>query len=127
MADKALVYLIQGVNSYKIGVTSNLPKRLKTFKTANPDIRLVAHTALMARTPALWLEQRLHVKYAHKLVAGEWFDLSPKDVMDVIELWSGKSGKRKQKRPILKSALIGSILYFACLLTAATICAMMVW
>ncbi len=103
MADKALVYLIQGVNSYKIGVTNNLRKRMSAFKTANPHIRHVAHTELMDREEAEWMETRLHVLYAEKRIAGEWFELDTLDVFYLIELWSGKSAKRSLIGPILKS------------------------
>lgn len=96
--DKTTVYLIQGLNSYKIGATNNLPVRLKALQTGNHyKLRVLANTRPLDRDAAFYLEQSLHILFAHKRVYGEWFDLGPKDVSDIVELLSGKSVKRARK------------------------------
>ena len=123
MADRTLVYLIQSLNYYKIGMTSNLPRRLSSFKTANPNIQLIAKSKWMNRTAAIWLESSLHTKYAHKRIAGEWFELGSKDVDDLTRLFKGN---KKKKLTFLQAYVIVA-LAVAGLLTATIICAMMVW
>lgn len=57
----------------KIGKTKNVDRRFKTFKTANPNIRL------LGTIPGYTAEENeLHRRFAKDRVAGEWFKLSPK-------------------------------------------------
>lgn len=94
MADsKTLVYFLQDLNAYKVGATTNLPKRLKALETGNPYIRLITHSEWMSREDALWLESSLHVKYAHRRIRGEWFDLNPREVQEIIALMGGRKMK----------------------------------
>ena len=90
MADRSTVYFVQGLHGYKIGITNSVRKRLSAFKTANPHIRLLSNSAFMERKKATWLERSLHVKYAHKRISGEWFDLGPAEVNEVMETLKGR-------------------------------------
>ena len=90
MGDRTTVYFVQGLHGYKIGITNSVRKRLSTFKTANPHVRLIANSAFMERATASWLEQSLHIKYAHKRISGEWFDLGPAEVNEVMEILKGR-------------------------------------
>ena len=122
MADRALVYFLQDLNAYKIGITNNLEKRLKTLETGNPYVRLITQSKWMSRDDALWLENALHVKYAHSRVRGEWFDLNPQEVNKVMETLKG----RKVVEPDLKHIplwgvlavlIIGSLLFSFVMIT----------
>lgn len=78
------LYLIQqkGTNLYKIGVTSNLNNRIQQLKIGNPDeIEFVAHRKIRDPYKA---ERFLHLYFREKLVRGEWFELSKKDIQTLI-------------------------------------------
>jgi hypothetical protein len=113
MLNRSVVYFVQGLHGYKIGITNSLPKRMSTFKTANPHIRLISHTRFLQREDAVWLERALHIKYAHLRISGEWFDLGPHEVNEVMEILKGrkKSPVREQKvNQALKSIFWWSII-----------------
>jgi predicted GIY-YIG superfamily endonuclease len=120
MRDKTLVYFLQDLNAYKIGITNNMDRRLKTFETGNAYIRLVAKSKWMSREDAIWLESSLHAKYAHRRVRGEWFDLKPSEVNEVRALLNVP-----KKTGALRVA-IGAFLFWCALLTAAVFCASMI-
>lgn len=61
----------------KIGRSKNPQNRINEFMNANPSIILLA-------TAEVDVERELHIKYAHKNVRGEWFDLSNKDIDNII-------------------------------------------
>ncbi len=80
------VYLIrgqyQGKIAYKIGKANSLKERLRKFEVIIPfDIELVY--GCYVRNP-LNFEKRLHNKFKHKRVAGEWFDLDEKDILTIF-------------------------------------------
>jgi hypothetical protein len=82
---------------------------------------------MLDRESAFWLEKSLHTRYAHKRKEGEWFELEPKDVEDVIEIMSGKSGNRSQRGPKGKFQLLWmAALSALVLLTGTGFCAIMV-
>jgi len=81
------VYIIKDTitNIYKIGKTIDLEKRLKTLRCGNPKITLIAslqHKYYSA------IELELHKKYKRKRLSGEWFDLTEKEVLCIIESYS---------------------------------------
>jgi len=62
-------------NVVKIGRSNNVPHRLSTFQTASPrKLR-----ALHIEPSAGYLEARLHRRFAHLRLEGEWFDFRDKD------------------------------------------------
>lgn len=62
-------------NVVKIGRSNNVPSRLATFQTASPrKLR-----ALHVESGAGYLEPRLHQRFAHLRLEGEWFDFRDKD------------------------------------------------
>jgi hypothetical protein len=69
-------------NGYtKIGFTKHPPRfREKTLQSEEPEIDL-----LYAYHAHRHEEARLHQKFAHKRVRGEWFDLSKWEQWSVVE------------------------------------------
>lgn len=82
---KGLVYLLKSKedNIYKIGVTTNINKRLPQIATKLPfEIKLehkIEHNAIYK------LEKFLHEKFDEKRLNGEWFRLSDNDVKYIKE------------------------------------------
>jgi len=76
---KQNTYLMVDNNTglHKIGKSKDIMKREKTLQSEKPTIRLV-HTFFEN------IERRLHKRYAHKRVRGEWFDLSSADLSEII-------------------------------------------
>lgn len=71
------VYIVRAGDLYKIGNARDLDRRLMQLRTASPflekvlTIRCLAHRAI---------EQQLHLLFAHKREAGEWFSLDEQDL-----------------------------------------------
>lgn len=71
---------------YKIGF-SNTPKyREKTLQSEQPSIEMIAHRRFIDRKLAQDFEKQLHQKFDSKRIRGEWFDLNPQDVNDIMKL-----------------------------------------
>lgn len=76
---KFATYLVKDVNTghHKIGRSSDVDKRMKSLRSENPSIELIA-------TCPVDIERDLHVKYASKRVVSEWFNLSNDDVNHIV-------------------------------------------
>ena len=80
----AFVYLLNDSESYKVGVTKNINRRIKTLQTGNKNkINLIYK--FETNTPYK-LEKILHKHYfsykAERL--GEWFDLPDNEVFNFL-------------------------------------------
>lgn len=74
------VYLItDGTAHYKIGVATDVPKRLAELQTGNP--RPLTIIATIQTADPIALETELHAKFADCHVLLEWFALSLADVV----------------------------------------------
>lgn len=83
-----VVYIIKlyGGNHYKIGVTKDLSRRIKTFNTSNPqgfDIFNIVHC-----DKPYQLERKLHATFKNKRFAREWFLLTNKDLRNLSRIIS---------------------------------------
>jgi hypothetical protein len=81
------VYFIEavGTDMVKIGYTCNTKDRLKKLQTASPhELRLVASCKA-----SFLEEQRLHSRFAHCRVRGEWFERVPEIEAEIERLNSG--------------------------------------
>ena len=81
------VYLIEAENGLvKIGISSNVQRRLSTLNTASPvELWILAY----AQPPsAAKLEKKLHNTYSDKRVRGEWFRLSHADVAEICSTFN---------------------------------------
>ena len=69
------VYFISSGEAIKIGVSNNVPERLKTLQTANGSQLKILHVIpFHTRKEALKKEVELHEKYKFCALNGEWFD-----------------------------------------------------
>lgn len=80
---EGFVYLMDNIGLTKIGETKDcVNKRLATFKVGNPDIKLIAYVFCEDRK---LFEAQLHERYQEKHVKGEWFNLSRRDINNLIK------------------------------------------
>lgn len=68
---------------YKIGKTSDVRKRVQILSCGNPNIELL----LVIDSD---VESELHNKFNNKLVKGEWYALSHKDIDFIRRKWCEK-------------------------------------
>ena len=80
------VYFIRenNSNSYKIGKSSNIPKRLKTLQTANANKLLVIATCSGGKRFENFLHQKYRL-YRHEDGGREWFNFNDTIVTEVIK------------------------------------------
>lgn len=72
-----VVYLMKSGEYYKIGETSNLPVRQKSFGLQLPHPFEIVHT--IASNDPRSLEDSLHSQFSAKRMNGEWFNLTEAD------------------------------------------------
>lgn len=88
--EKNYVYVISSTSGhYKIGVTNSVGRRLKELtRTQGPyKYSLFREVPLFSsRAHADFTERRLHHKFAHKRVNGEWFSLDANDLREMDDL-----------------------------------------
>ncbi len=94
------LYLIysRDVGRVKIGLSEDPVKRLKQLQTGSP-----VHLELFAfknRRKATVKEVELHERFQHKRVSGEWFELSPKDYVDLLKEWDFDPGIHYSRRTV---------------------------
>lgn len=75
-------------NYYKIGITNNIKKRIKTHQTGCPfelkfTIIVEADMEDFLGREIIYLEKILHKNYEHLKLRGEWFNLSDKHLSDI--------------------------------------------
>lgn len=82
---KGLVYLLKSKkdNIYKIGVTTNINKRLPQIATKLPFEIKLHHKIKCDKIYVL--EKKLHNMFDDKRLNGEWFRLNKNDVKTIIE------------------------------------------
>jgi hypothetical protein len=70
----------------KVGVASNITKRLKTLQTANPE-QLHVHSVFAAanRGTAFRAEKFAHRRLEENRLSGEWFNVFADDAVDVLQ------------------------------------------
>lgn len=79
------VYLISDINNYtyKIGISNNPEKRLKSLQTGNDRILRILYKVICKNYNQV--ENALHNKYCFLKVNGEWFELTEEDVKNFPE------------------------------------------
>lgn len=85
------VYLMRDGSSgyYKVGVSTDVDRRLEDFRAGNPDIHVVAMTVPTVRAIALQAEAAVHEYYSNANVTGEWFALPPEVAGELTEILEG--------------------------------------
>ena len=78
---KKYVYLISDSNTYnyKIGISNNPERRIKTLQTGNDNKLKIVHKILCEYYTHV--EKALHHRYNLNKINGEWFELSNNDVI----------------------------------------------
>ena len=81
---KGFVYIAKQTNEkdkYKIGYTANLKKRLASFSTGNPYIKIIASVSLYSFRE---LELHLHLKYEKNNYKNEWFTFDKESLHQIV-------------------------------------------
>lgn len=81
------VYLMKDTTNgfHKIGISNKPEYRERTLQSEKPTIDLICAKKYPSRLIAESIESALHKAYGEKRLRGEWFDLSQKDVNDIIQ------------------------------------------
>lgn len=82
--DSALSYLMYDKKYFKLGKSKDPNKRLREFKTGNPDIELVATTEFIP-------EKFFHEYFDHKRHNLEWFNLAEDEINIIKNLMNVRS------------------------------------
>lgn len=84
-AQSGYVYLLRSdTGFYKIGRAKNPKNRLATFNVKLPFEVQFEH--LIKSNDYKRLEKELHERYDHLRVNGEWFNLDPKDIEEILKM-----------------------------------------
>lgn len=70
------VYFIQAGNAVKIGIASDVERRIVDLQVGNPHKIELIHTIHVSRQDALMLESKLHRVFYKTRLVGEWFQLN---------------------------------------------------
>jgi DNA segregation ATPase FtsK/SpoIIIE-like protein len=77
------VYLLRaGDNHYKVGVAKSVKSRVAGIQTSNPTKIHIVSTKLLEDAYAT--ERELHARLKQWNVSGEWFELEPRQVIDLL-------------------------------------------
>ena len=81
------VYLMKDISNgyYKIGISNRPEYRERTLQSEKPTIELLTAKPFTSRIIAEAIEQALHKAFGEKRLRGEWFELTPSDVNDIIQ------------------------------------------
>ena len=105
MESKEDVYLMQSgdTNFYKIGFSNDVRERMKAIQANNPE-----EINLVATCPGGYnVEQEIHKCFNSKRNVGEWFEFSPQDLDNVLQVFddvrnSFYEAKRKEPKKKFK-------------------------
>lgn len=88
--DHCYVYLMHDKRNgyHKIGMSNKPTVREKTLQSEVPAIEMVCSKKYPSRKIAKAIESALHSAYAEQRVRGEWFNLSPTDILMLQETLS---------------------------------------
>lgn len=80
------LYLLECHNTYKIGITDNIERRIKQLDTRPFKLNLIGQTNKLIKDAYKW-EQYLHNEYKDQNIEGEWFSLTENQIKDIIDLF----------------------------------------
>ena len=81
------VYLMKDISNgyYKIGISNRPEYRERTLQSEKPTIELLTAKPFPSRIIAEAIEQALHKAFGEKRLRGEWVELTPSDVDDIVQ------------------------------------------
>lgn len=85
MIKKNYLYIltIEGKNSFKVGVTNDIDKRLSNIQTGNPDKISIFFCDQIDE--AYSIESKIKIKYKKYIKNGEWYeDITPNEIKKYI-------------------------------------------
>ena len=71
------VYLMRAGNSFKVGVSKDVSRRLQEIMRHQPEVELVASSSPIPASRAFEIEKKLHECLSNRCITGEWFALEP--------------------------------------------------
>ena len=100
------LYFIQSKpnGSVKIGTSSNVNRRLNTLQTSSP-LKLVLLDSIKLKN-ANEVETQLHYDLREKRLIGEWFDISEKEVQQIIKSLKTFGANETKYKDNLKNFII---------------------
>jgi hypothetical protein len=78
---RSFVYVVESNGIYKIGHTTNVPRRVKSIQTSCPFLV----KPLVIINGGVELEKSLHTKFKSKNTYGEWFTLKQEDIETILK------------------------------------------
>jgi hypothetical protein len=105
------MYIVEANGHFKIGVATNIKKRISSLQTSCPFKLSLLKT--WQHDDALDLERLLHKKYKSFRCSGEWFKLSAKHIQVILgankieDLCATKRNRRISRKTGSPSAALG--------------------
>lgn len=91
---KKLVYLLEcGEKYYKIGIAQRMKNRLSSIRVGNPFPVHVVTRCLV--NDAHRLEKEIHHRLSKRKVSGEWFNLTPAEVIEICTIINSPLKQKK--------------------------------
>jgi DNA segregation ATPase FtsK/SpoIIIE-like protein len=99
-----LVYLIGVGSGYiKIGVAKDVETRKRELQTGNHEELSIIHTVSCPdETTAYALELQVHTYLRAYRVRGEWFDVTPQQVLEAIDMAKADFAKPRRRSSVLR-------------------------
>lgn len=79
------IYLVRSGEHYKIGLTKDIKRRMRSFTLSLPHPAELIHTIPIEQSRMKWLEGILHEQFKAQRCNGEWFMLSDEQVQAICE------------------------------------------
>lgn len=82
------IYVLKSKEYYKIGIAKDVAKRMRELQTGNPVKHLFVCSSFFEDAPKF--EKRLHEAFSEYRGEGEWFELPPEKLEELIEILESK-------------------------------------
>ncbi len=103
-----VVYLLRiETGAYKIGRSREPEARARAVVAGVPLRADIIHR--IQTDDATWLERRLHDRYAHSRLKGEWFQLTDEEVAEILTIKRRDRRDRSWAGPVPKGYDLGTI------------------
>lgn len=96
-AERARIYLISSGPFLKIGIATDVERRLAQLRCGNPHPMKVESVRTVSRAMAHQVEARVHRTFAAVRLQGEWFHLSASEAKPVIHALIAKAHQAQER------------------------------